>query len=239
MAQFDPVFLPLDELLGVLATQRFYLGVDTHLRLQRFLVHFSRQAEGSLDTLRFQLAALLCHSADEQELFYRIFDDFARAFFEDMGQGEVDKPPVIPKDNREIPPIAPSAPFMPPETKTSATPVLPAATVGRSGPIRVELKFPANPLRIWNTAEMDQAVRPLREKEWTPVQEWDIPATILRTIRAGGMPTFEMRRRKRPPQYLLLIDQKSPRDHLAGLYAELAVELNRRDITAEYFFYDA
>ena len=112
------------------------------------------------------------------------------------------------------------------------------SATGRSGPIRIELRFPQNDLRIWNTSEIDKAVRPLLEKEWSYVSDWDIPLSIKATIRNGGMPTFHRRRRKTTPQYILLIDQKSPRDHLAGLYADLGAELRRRDVAVEWFFYD-
>ncbi|MEO6759395.1 MAG: response regulator [Saprospiraceae bacterium] len=233
--------IPLDEFFEVLTRHRFYLGVDTHLRIRLFLDRFSQKPDASLDTLRYQLAALFSHSAEEQALFYQIFDDFTRPFFENSNEGQGGTPLVAPKEKPIAPPPPPSptlsvAPTQPANTPDS--PVKTTTTAGRSGPIRLELSFPANPLRIWNTAEMDLAIRPLLEKEWAPAQEWDIAASILRTIRAGGIPTFERRRRKRPPQYLFLIDQKSPRDHLAGFYAELALEFNRRDITAEYFFYD-
>jgi len=232
--------LPLDELLELLAAQGFYLGIDTHLRLQSFLQRFSQRSEVDLDILGFQLSALLSHSAEQQDLFQRIFHDFVRPFAQATAMSET----VLPEQPNEAAPLPttpiPAQPIKPAATVSPAENApQPVATAGRSGPIRVELHFPANPLRIWNTTELDQAVRPLREKEWTLMQEWDVKASIMRTIRSGGIPTFEMRLRKKPPQYLLLIDQKSPRDHLAALYAELAIELNRRDITAEYFFYDS
>ena len=241
MPTANHLFLPLEELLNRLSAQGFYLGVDTHLRLQNFLQRFIGRPDGTLETLGFQLAALLSHSAEQQDLFHRIFSEFSGEYTKRTeSTAETPLPEEIPDVTPPPPPLSPEngsarTSTVPPPDTTSQ----PVATNGRSGPIRVELNFPANPLRIWNTSELDQAVRPLREKEWTPIQEWDVQASILRTIRSGGIPTFQMRLRKKPPQYLLLIDQKSPRDHLAGLYAELAIELNRRDITAEYFFYDS
>ncbi len=239
MSTASALFLPLDELLGLLTAHGFYLGVDLHLRLQAFMDRFNQQADGSLEKLRYQLAALISHSAEEQASFYRVFDDFTGQYTSRSAPTATPELPVEPQTE----PVLPVAPVLPEPATTVSTPPAqtpkPVPTAGRSGPIRVELNFPANPLRIWNTTELDQAARPLREKEWTLVQEWDVQASILRTIRAGGIPTFEMRLRKKPPQYLLLIDQKSPRDHLAGLYADLAIELNRRDITAEFFFYDS
>lgn len=239
MSTPEPVLFPLDELFAALESRGFYLGVDTHLRLREYLDWFLQHTGRNPRTLKYQLAALLCHDAAGQEQFYTLFDQHLAPFL----SGTSEKKPGesgekrgagtttgTPGQEQEQPESAPAG--------AGARSTQPVLTEGKSGPVRVELKFPTSDLRIWNLAEMDQAVRPLREKEWATVLEWDIPATIRSTIRAGGMPTFELRRRKRAPQYLMLIDQRGPRDHLAGLYAELAAELNRRDVDTVHYFYD-
>lgn len=239
MSTPEPILFPLDDLFVALESRGFYLGADTHVRLREYLDWFLQHTGRNPRTLKYQLAALLCHDAAGQEQFYALFDQHLAPFLSGIKEkkpgesGEKRRAGTTagtPEQEKEQPESAPAG--------AGARSTQPVLTEGKSGPVRVELKFPTSDLRIWNLAEMDQAVRPLREKEWATVLEWDIPATIRSTIRAGGMPTFELRRRKRAPQYLMLIDQRGPRDHLAGLYAELAAELNRRDVDTVHYFYD-
>jgi hypothetical protein len=221
-----------EPLLQELSASGFYFGVDTWLRLYRWL---SLQVDKPEDVrqpeqLRFALSALLCHTEDQQRLFAAAFDRYFQT-----GAGSAN--PVLPG----LSPAAKAAP--PPETAIPAAATAagketaPIATT-RIGPIRVNLRFPNNALRVWNHAEMDKAMQPLREKEWADSYDWDIPGSIRQTIRAGGIPQFVYQRRKRAPSYLVLIEQRSLRDHLAAFYREMVLEMNRRDIDADYYFYD-
>ncbi|HNL37508.1 MAG TPA: response regulator [Saprospiraceae bacterium] len=249
--QLDQTILPLGDLLDALKAQGFQPGLEARFRLRRWMDRLALMDQPlASDTLKYQLSALLAVSAEAQDLFYQIYDQWAAPFWQidesaeplsgstnDEEQKEqqeelVNEEDTTPKDAGNLTDDTP-----PPPSDTEEPPP-PLPTSGRSGPIRIELLFPDDGLRIWNTPEMDQALQPLREKEWTLVREWDMTASIRRTIRAGGIPHFVHRYRKKAPQYLVLIDQKSPRDHLAGLYADLVRELNRRDLDAEYYFYD-
>ena len=225
------VLLLLDALLDELAVQQFVFGVDTHLRLARFVAQ-NHGRQFTDEQWKYRLAALLCHSEEDQQTFYAAFDNFIikqKQSASDLKTEEkTDKAKLIDEPT-------PQSENLKKQFKSAHTPK-PAKTVGRSGPIRVELRFPQNDLRVWNTSDIDKAVRPLLEKEWSYVSDWDIPLSIKATIRNGGMPTFHRRRRKTTPQYILLIEQKSPRDHLAGLYADLGTELRRRDVAVEWFF---
>ena len=234
----DYILLQLDLLLDELVMQQFVLGVDTHLRVARFVAK-NHGRNFSDEEWKYRLAALLCHSEEDQKIFYETFDNFIKK----QKQASTDLETAVKEDK----PLEKQVKIE--EKQTESSQILtkqqtaehkakPAKTVGRSGPIRIELRFPQNDLRIWNTSEIDKAVRPLLEKEWSYVSDWDIPLSIKATIRNGGMPTFHRRRRKTTPQYILLIEQKNPRDHLAGLYADLGAELRRRDVAVEWFFYD-
>ena len=240
MADKHDIALHLDSLLGDLAAQGFYFGVDDHLRIAAFLAQVVEQPR-PLETLKFQLAALVAHSAEEQQKFYRAFDALVRQSLDDFSEEEEnDQPatglPIAPPEKNVAEPLpeilAPNA-----GRPSGAVPVA-RSIQGRSGPVRIELiSFPATFWRIWNTARIDAATVSLREKEWTPTTEWDLPASIRYTIQQGGIPHLVSRQRKRMPQYLFLIDQRSTEDHLAGFYAELALEMRRRDLAAEYYFY--
>ncbi len=232
------LLLLLDALLDELVMQQFVFGVDTHLRLARFVAqnhgrHFTDEE------WKYRLAALLCHSEEDQITFYAAFDNFITKQKQSASDLKIEEKEEKILENQEKTTEAPTPQSLSLKKQYNAEhQPKPAKTVGRSGPIRIELRFPQNDLRIWNTSDIDKAVRPLLEKEWSYVSDWDIPLSIKATICNGGMPTFHRRRRKTTPQYILLIEQKSPRDHLAHLYADLGVELRRRDVAVEWFFYD-
>ncbi|MBK8566205.1 MAG: SUMF1/EgtB/PvdO family nonheme iron enzyme [Saprospiraceae bacterium] len=100
------------------------------------------------------------------------------------------------------------------------------------------LIFPEEPFRIWNLRGMSEALMLLQEKVLTETTEWDVPGTIGAIMRAGGYPKLAYRRRRQAPRYLVLIEQQSPRDHLAGYAAELVKEINHRDLEVAYYFFD-
>ncbi len=235
------LYLPLIELSEALAAKDFYVGTDAYFRMRRYAESMLGRVEPpTLERIRWELSALLCRTGEEQEKFGEIFEDFVQSFQSDQAVVPLPSLPTPELPIAKPPAIEQQQPVV--DDRPSTLPAPPRKTTGRSGPLRIELTFPSDgphdDLRVWNTAETDQAVRPLREKEWTTVEDWDIMASIQRTIRAGGIPLFEKRRRKKAPQYLFLIDQKSPRDHLANLYTDLAIELRRRDMDVEFLYYD-
>lgn len=233
-------WLSVDALLHALNARGFIFGTDTHLRIAAFLEH-KNTGTADLDTLKFQLAALLCRSAEQQSEFYAVFPQFLEILYIEQAQEVPEEAPVYPNEPTQINPDRATIPTQPadppPARKAPPLPATGVSTAGKTGPVRIELQFPKNPMRPWNTAVMDRALRPFLEKEWTDTEEWDIPATIRRSIRHGGVLQLETKRRKHAQQYLILIDQRSARDHLAGLYTELVAEMNRRDIAAEYYFF--
>ena len=58
----------------------------------------------------------------------------------------------------------------------------------------------------------------------------DLGATLQATICAGGLPRLVYRRGSRVPEYLVLIDCASPRDHLAAFFDQLAAALEREGV---------
>lgn len=219
------------------ARDRF--GYTTRLRFTELLnqVNTPEIAEN----IKFKTAALVCQSAEEQHKFYSVFDSLtARLRAENITKPaqptkpKVDEPAITdPADLPNEPAEPPPPPKMPeggPQPKLVKT--------VRKGPITIELNFRDDGYRPWNLPGMEEIVRPLREKEPTGVEEWDVPATIRQTIRNGGMLKLMSHRRRRAPQYLFLIEEKGARDHQAGFFADLAIELTRRDLDAEYYFYD-
>lgn len=215
----------------------FILGVDSYVRVVDYWQQIVGEAELFREEAKAQLGALLCRSEEQQMRFGQLFDTFLPPNLQpledwkDAPTDERPKPPenqnqVKPKPTSPPPPVAPP----PPPASTSNSESL--------GPVLPLLNFPEEPLRVWNLAGMGQALTPLQEKVWVDSLEWDVPATIRAIIKAGGYPKFIFKKRKQAPRYLALIEQQSPRDHLAGYAAELVKEINHRDLEADYYFFD-
>ncbi|MFN0034247.1 MAG: hypothetical protein ACKVUS_04215, partial [Saprospiraceae bacterium] len=214
----------------------------SQLRIAEMLNRVGSEPLGATD-LKYGLAALLCHSAEEQEKFYRVFEAIVlrqKTFLDDQ---IFLPPPLLEEKPKPIPEEPPSEiaritpPITPPPNRTE-TQVPNHAVADRRGPITIELRFRDDGFRPWNLPELEPALRPLREKEWAESEDWDLPASIRKIMRSGGVPHFVRRQKRRAPQYLFLIEQKSVRDHLAALYADLVQELVRRDVDAAFYFYD-
>ncbi|MDO8368073.1 MAG: tetratricopeptide repeat protein [Saprospiraceae bacterium] len=206
------------------------------LRAAELLNHL--QADASL---KYALASLICHSAEDQEKFYRVFDAFLARHKPSVGEL-----PPLPVPEASKPSQITDAPDTPSTISAPQGGILPdhegervpdLAAAARSGPITIELRFRDDGFRPWNLPELEPALRPFREKEWASSEDWDIPASIQKTIRGGGVPNFVRKQKRCAPQYLFLIQQKSVRDHLAAFYADLVKELLRRDVDADFYFY--
>ncbi|MEO8657246.1 MAG: formylglycine-generating enzyme family protein [Bryobacteraceae bacterium] len=80
------------------------------------------------------------------------------------------------------------------------------------------------------------ALRRLRRPAAGP-QRLSTSKTVRETIRANGFPDLRYDAVFRRPEYLVLIDRASPRDHQAQLYEELAEELDRKGLRVEVYRY--
>lgn len=231
---------PFEPMLADLSARGFYFGVDTWLRLHQWIALQAGKTteEVSREKTKFALSALVCQTAEQQAVFSEVFDQYFR---DDQSKlPDTDSATDVPKtadepDEEVKPPPAPSQPAAP----VKGVPPPKQVASSRKGPIRIELRFPESELRIWNHEAMDRAMQPLREQEWTDTYTWDIPGSIRSTIRSGGIPRFVFQQRKKSPAYLVLIEQRSARDHLAEFYREMVLEMNRRDLDAEFYFYDS
>lgn len=231
----DPAtILPFHKLLRLLEAQGFWFGMDTRHRLAAYWTFILEKKETGRAVLKHQLSALLCKSADEQQRFSEVFEAYFPDFENPEWRTEEDfSAPVLQKEDRpeNLPDERGLAPALPGKK------LKPRKISFRQGPILPPLAFPENPLRVWNLSRMSRALIPLQEKIWMDTAEWDIPATIRQTIRSGGFPNLKFRKKKRAPRYLALIEQWHPRDHLAGFAADLMIEMNRRDLETDFYFY--
>lgn len=65
-----------------------------------------------------------------------------------------------------------------------------------------------------------------------------IPKTIEKTIEKGGIIDFQYQYKTRPPEYLLLIDRQSSKNHRAYLYNYLFEAFKANEVYIERFYYE-
>jgi hypothetical protein len=93
-------------------------------------------------------------------------------------------------------------------------------------------------LQLYSSERFFQAVRRLRRRRIAEYHRLHIPATIAATIRSLGYPSFRYKPDSTIPEYLMLIDRASFRDHQAHLFNELFKALKREGLYIVRFFYD-
>ena len=86
--------------------------------------------------------------------------------------------------------------------------------------------------------ELSLLVRDLKQRTETEQYLLDLPQTIRETARKGGPITFQYRRRTRPPEYLILIDQRNARNHQAQLFNLLYEAFRLEEVHAVRFYFD-
>ena len=232
-------------LLDELHRQGFLVGIGDMLKVRRYF-NMLLNNPLSINDLKAQLGVLVCQNPQDQKRFYDWFDKWAAviaARTENLiAQLEpIEKVVEIDPQNLKSDPqnVAPPQPPPPITHKTESDKWIKSeAKSKRVGPINIQLAFPPNPIRFWNLSEFDPVLPILREKKWVESADWDIAASIKQTIQSGGVPKFVLKQKRQTPQYLMLIEQQSVRDHLAAFYADLAEELSRRDLNVTYYYYD-
>ncbi|MEM7658050.1 MAG: WG repeat-containing protein, partial [Bacteroidota bacterium] len=83
-----------------------------------------------------------------------------------------------------------------------------------------------------------EASRQLRNREIISSSELDIESSIKETLESGGFPQYRFKQKSKPPEYLVLIQKQSERDHLSMLFDQMILEISKQDIFAERFFFE-
>ncbi|MEM7655403.1 MAG: PKD domain-containing protein, partial [Bacteroidota bacterium] len=108
----------------------------------------------------------------------------------------------------------------------------------RGPPSRHPLQLNEPGLELFQSREFYAIARELRRRRSGEQRKRpDLPRSIQKSAEAGGFPDLVWQTHSHPSQYLLLIEQQHPEDHLARLYAEIGRELASRDISVEVYFY--
>jgi formylglycine-generating enzyme required for sulfatase activity len=102
-------------------------------------------------------------------------------------------------------------------------------------PIQVERASP----KLYDSATFQAATRLMRKRQADEFYRMDVEATVAATVESLGYPSFRFTLGSRPPEYLLLIERVSFRDHQASLFEELKKALEVEGIYVIRYFYDS
>ncbi len=94
-----------------------------------------------------------------------------------------------------------------------------------------------NPDIDWDD-DVELSIRQLRERARDDGQRLDIGYTIKKTIKQGGRFNPQFKGTTRPPEYLFLIERRSPNDHRTLLYDTLFQTLRENEIFASRYFFN-
>jgi hypothetical protein len=82
------------------------------------------------------------------------------------------------------------------------------------------------------------AANQLRRRSDSDYQRFDVPKTVLATIKQGGRINFQYRYQTQGNEYLILIDRQSAANHRAQVFNLLYKAFAESEVLAERFYYD-
>jgi hypothetical protein len=92
---------------------------------------------------------------------------------------------------------------------------------------------------LYDPARVAAIARRLQTRRPVDVRRIDIEATVQASVAGFGYPRVRYRSDTRLPEYLLLIDRRSARDHLASWFEQLGVRLRQHGVFVATYFFDA
>jgi hypothetical protein len=108
----------------------------------------------------------------------------------------------------------------------------------RKPPVSWPIKARTPEIRDYRSDLFFRTARLLRQRRISDAERLDIPRSIAATIEARGFPTLRTKPDSVFPEYLVLVQRASFRDHQARLFEQLAKALAAEGLFLELYFYD-
>jgi hypothetical protein len=108
----------------------------------------------------------------------------------------------------------------------------------RKPPVSWPIKARTPEIRDYRSDLFFRTARLLRQRRISDAERLDIPRSIAATIEARGFPTLRTKPDSVFPEYLVLVQRASFRDHQARLFEQLAKALATEGLFLELYFYD-
>jgi hypothetical protein len=109
---------------------------------------------------------------------------------------------------------------------------------GRKPPRAWPIVAQSPELKDYRSELFYKATRGLRRRQVAEFHRLDVARTIAATIEARGYPDFQYRADSRAPEYLILVERASWRDHQSHLFDALARAMEREGLFTQRYFYD-
>jgi hypothetical protein len=109
---------------------------------------------------------------------------------------------------------------------------------GEKPPFVYTLRIEGPDSKIFNSEQLYTAARRMRRRQIDSIYSLDVAATVAATSKALGYPTFRYKSGSRIPEYLVLIDRSSFRDHQAQLFDSLVQALKKEGLYVVSYYYN-
>jgi len=109
---------------------------------------------------------------------------------------------------------------------------------GKKPPLVWPIQIPETQLSVYNSELFYQAARALRRRHSTQVHKLNVTATIAATINSLGYLSIKYQTDSAIPEYLFLIDRKSPRDHQAQMLTVLSKKFEAEGVYIDIYYFN-
>lgn len=99
------------------------------------------------------------------------------------------------------------------------------------------LQVADTPKKLYQSSTFYQTAKEMRVRVKGDAQVLNVERSIAATLESGGYPSFEYDDTSRPVEYLVLIEEQTPKDHQARFFERLTKELAQQDVYIERYFY--
>ncbi|MFK7904689.1 MAG: hypothetical protein AB8B69_06175, partial [Chitinophagales bacterium] len=99
------------------------------------------------------------------------------------------------------------------------------------------LQVADTPKKLYDSEVFYRTAKEMRVRVKGEYEVLNVDKSISATLESGGYPNFQYDTSSRPVEYLVLIEEQTPKDHQARFFDRLTQELKGQDVYIERYFY--